>query len=232
MTNTTIIVLGMHRSGTSCLAGILESAGLHLGEVNTKAPFNKKGNRENNDIMKLNDQVLANTGHTWRDPPEGPAKWTEADGRQRDAIISKLSEKPIWGFKDPRTLITLDGWLEALPSVKFVGTFRHPKRVAKSLASRPAPLHVPIEDGLALWQSYNRRLLTISDRFDMPIVNFDLAPDQYTNQVTKICHQLGLSSNKDSDFFDRSLRVSSDDYDFPISSEVMATYDALIKKSA
>jgi len=42
-----ILILGMHRSGTSCLAGCLEEAGLYLGDVNLKAGFNKKGNREN-----------------------------------------------------------------------------------------------------------------------------------------------------------------------------------------
>jgi hypothetical protein len=38
-----IIILGMHRSGTSLVAGCLEAAGLYLGPVNNYAPFNKKG---------------------------------------------------------------------------------------------------------------------------------------------------------------------------------------------
>ena len=45
-----IVILGMHRSGTSCLAGCLEELGLHLGTVITSAPHNKKGNRENPEL--------------------------------------------------------------------------------------------------------------------------------------------------------------------------------------
>ena len=41
-----VCVLGMHRSGTSCLAGSLEQQGLFLGETNTRGPFNLRGNRE------------------------------------------------------------------------------------------------------------------------------------------------------------------------------------------
>lgn len=46
---STVLILGMHRSGTSCLAGSLQEAGLYLGEVNTAAPHNAKGNRESRD---------------------------------------------------------------------------------------------------------------------------------------------------------------------------------------
>ena len=45
-----VIVLGMHRSGTSLLTGSLEAAGLHLGEVNNAARYNPKGNKENESI--------------------------------------------------------------------------------------------------------------------------------------------------------------------------------------
>ena len=42
-----ILMLGMHRSGTSCLTGIMQALGVHLGEVFTESTWNKKGNREN-----------------------------------------------------------------------------------------------------------------------------------------------------------------------------------------
>jgi len=47
----------------------------------------------------------------------------------------------LWGFKDPRTLLTLDGWLEALPEVSLAATFRHPLSVAGSLQERKQVLH-------------------------------------------------------------------------------------------
>ena len=57
-----ICVLGMHRSGTSCLVGSLQKAGLHLGKHHTWNRYNRKGNRENQDIVDLNRAVLEFSG--------------------------------------------------------------------------------------------------------------------------------------------------------------------------
>ena len=54
-----IAILGMHRSGTSCLTGSLQEAGLELGEHHTWNPYNRKGNRENQDFVDLHDAILA-----------------------------------------------------------------------------------------------------------------------------------------------------------------------------
>ena len=59
---TGVVVLGMHRSGTSCLAGSLEQQGLFLGEVNTSAPWNRRGNRERFDVMNLQGDILEASG--------------------------------------------------------------------------------------------------------------------------------------------------------------------------
>ena len=62
MSSQVIGVLGMHRSGTSCLTGTLEEAGVFLGEVVVQAKFNARGNRENRRIMDLHNAVLAAKG--------------------------------------------------------------------------------------------------------------------------------------------------------------------------
>ena len=64
-----VAVLGMHRSGTSSLAGSLEEAGLHLGEVVTRADHNQKGNRESLAMRDLNDRLLEHNGGAWDRPP-------------------------------------------------------------------------------------------------------------------------------------------------------------------
>ena len=58
----------MHRSGTSCLTGSLEAAGLYLGNIQTWNPFNLKGNRENQEIVDLHDLILADNGGSWDSP--------------------------------------------------------------------------------------------------------------------------------------------------------------------
>jgi hypothetical protein len=63
----------MHRSGTSCLTGTLESWGVVLGDVHRGNPFNAKGNRESQKIMDLHDRIMAANGGSWLRPPEGNA---------------------------------------------------------------------------------------------------------------------------------------------------------------
>ena len=149
----------MHRSGTSCLAGCLEQAGLFLGEVDTQARHNAKGNRENRNIMDLNDSVLGSVEATWDNPPKSVLNWTSEQIAARDALIARYPSDQKWGFKEPRTLFTLEGWLDAFPKVEIVATFRHPLSAAQSLKFRNG---FPIERGLALWKAYNERLLTLS----------------------------------------------------------------------
>ena len=106
-----LTVLGMHRSGTSCLAGTLMECGVDFGEVSRKNNFNLKGNNENQQIMDLHEQLLADSGGSWKAPP-AQVRWDTAHRQRRDAIIAQFRAKHAarWGFKDPRTLLALDGW--------------------------------------------------------------------------------------------------------------------------
>lgn len=198
-----LLILGMHRSGTSCLAGSLEEAGLYLGEVNTAAPHNAKGNRESRAIMDLQDDLLRANGGQWDAPPERVV-WQPAHRAQRDTIIASYPVNRIWGFKDPRTLLTLSGWLEVLPSVRFIGTFRHPLAVAASLHARN---QVPVEKSLNLWMAYNRLLLDYQRRFNFPIVCFDWPPERYHQGLQAIVPALNLKTPSEGfSFFESILR--------------------------
>src|ERR1700722_1604349 len=125
----------MHRSGTSCLAGSLEEAGLHLGEVFRVGRHNLKGNRENGRIMALQEDILVHSGGTWNQPPEQEC-WSDAHRADRDSIVRSYGDVSVWGFKDPRTTLLVDFWREVLPGLRPVGTLRHPQCVAESLQKR------------------------------------------------------------------------------------------------
>ena len=198
-----VLILGMHRSGTSCLAGSLQEAGLYLGEVNTAAPHNAKGNRESRAIMALQDDLLRANGGAWDAPPP-TVIWSPEHRARRDAIIATYPTDRIWGFKDPRTLLTLAGWLEALPSVRYVGTFRHPLAVAASLHARNG---VPVEKSLALWSAYNRLLLDYQRQWGFPMVSFDWPPERYPRCLKAIIPTLSLSAPVHGfSFFESALR--------------------------
>ena len=112
-----IMVLGMHRSGTSCLIGSLQHAGLHLGKHNTYNDHNLKGNRENNDIVALHEELLKDNGGSWKQPPP-VTRWSEKHFKKAEKIIASYRHHTAWGFKDPRTLLVLDGWKQLIPDIQ------------------------------------------------------------------------------------------------------------------
>lgn len=221
-----VTVLGMHRSGTSCLAGCLEEAGLALGQVNRRAPHNRKGNRESPRIMALHDDLLADNGGSWDDPPDEVA-WSDEHRRRRDEIIDAYEGFPAWGFKDPRTLLALEGWLEALPDLRCVGSFRDPRRVAASLTKRDGSSS---DSWLRLWTHYNRLLLHHHERLQFELISFDLPPASYRARVTGLAEKLGLEPPAEGfGFFEPRLRSARGRARLALPPEVSELYERLLQ---
>lgn len=200
-----VVILGMHRSGTSCLTGIVQSAGVELGEVFTNNPFNLKGNRELLAIMKLNDALMERNGGAW-DRPMLVSEWDDAQLAAGQEIVRELrsrSSKRI-GFKDPRSLFTLPFWNTVIPEQDRIGTLRHPMRVAASLAQRNS--RFDLASSLRLWTAYNQRLREEHDRQAFPIVDFDQTEPQYLKDVKAKLTKFSLVPNPGSTFFDNTLR--------------------------
>lgn len=215
----------MHRSGTSCLTGCLEEAGLALCDVNSRARYNTKGNRENRSIMVLHDALLADNGGAWDVPPSVPLRWSAERLAKRDALIAQYPADRLWGFKDPRTVFTLEGWLEALPQARLVGTVRHPMMVAQSLKYRDG---FAVERALALWLAYNRRLETLLDRHGGQLVCFDWPRARYVEAVAALARAHGLIPPKQGfSFFESALRHSTGFVGQDMPSEVEALYLSL-----
>jgi len=211
-----VIILGMHRSGTSSLAGILEGAGLTLGKVSRQNLFNPKGNLESKKIIDLNDALLRHNGGAWDNPP-ARIDWPEALKQERDLIIRGYRDSLLWGFKDPRLLLTLDGWLEGLSGhgVSFAATFRRPGSVAQSLYKRN---QFSLEKSLFLWKTYNEKLLAYHEAFHFPVVSFDLPETDYRDAVERLLQRLALTPDRrPGDFFENELRYEAQapEADFP-----------------
>lgn len=206
--NTTICILGMHRSGTSCLAGSLEERGLFLGDVNSYATYNLRGNKESRTCMEINNDILALSGGSWDKPPK-KVVWNDDLRQRRDAHIGSYEGHEMWGFKDPRTVFTLPFWLEAIPKMRFVGTFRHPDAVARSLLRR-GPNLAPVMPPLELWRMYNLGLLDIASRFEVPLVCFDWPPAKYARALDAVADHLHLDADGDVplEFYEHGLRTS------------------------
>ena len=195
-----VVVLGMHRSGTSCLAGLLQEAGVDFGEVPTRSIGNARGSREHPEVVSLNDSVLSRSGGSWDYPPT-TLRWSRTQKVRRDSFI-EMNEGKLWGFKDPRTLLTLPFWEDGLVEPRFIATVRHPFDVAKSLEKVRG---LPYIDGLELWLKYNHALLKARDRLGFPVISFDQEAPSYNRAARAAISSIGLTP-KDGGFFEDNLR--------------------------
>lgn len=204
----------MHRSGTSCLTGSLQQKGLYLDKVFEWNKYNLKGNRENKQIMNLNDSVLATSGGSWDNPPE-KIIWTDNEAKMRDDVIQTLSLKTEekFGFKDPRALLTMAFWKAASVNIKLVASLRHPILVAKSLHNRSVAMkkkgnELTLEKGLQLWYVYNKHLLSYLEEEKFPVISFDVDQNDYLSGVNYISEYLELDKSpngSDDPFIEQSL---------------------------
>lgn len=221
-----ITVLGMHRSGTSSLVGSLEAAGLPLGDVRAEGgESNAMGHREPGELIALHEDVLITSGGAWHLPPT-TVTWTRKQRKRRDEFIASRAAMTLWGWKEPRTLLVIDGWLEVMPELEMVGTFRHPAVVARSLQRRHGS-ETP-DMWLELWLAYNAALLSLADVRGFPLVDFDLPAEAYQARLLAIVEELRLPGGDD-EFFDASLRTSQEQVppELELPTEVARVYSRL-----
>ncbi len=159
---TVFIITGMHRSGTSLTASILQSAGVHIGRHLLGADqVNIKGHFENLDFYHLHMNILdsqgvSGAGWTLQDNLEIKEEFVD----QAKEIIEQNALSSIWGWKEPRTTLFLEFWAKLLPEAKFLLIYRSPWEVVDSLYRRGDEVfqHQP-ELAVKYWQHYNQKVL-------------------------------------------------------------------------
>jgi len=155
----------MHRAGTSLIARVVNLLGVYLGpEEHLMKPQkdNPSGYWENQLLTDLNEEILSRFGGTWDKPPIFPERWEKspkiADLRRRARRIVRedFRDAPLWGWKDPRTCITLPFWQRLFPRMRYVICLRNPVDVAKSIERRNG---FPLEKRADLWLCYMKSAL-------------------------------------------------------------------------
>jgi hypothetical protein len=194
----------MHRSGTSCLTGSLQDAGVDLGECHTWNPFNLKGNRENQDFVDLHDDILAGNDGAWDRPPPRVA-WAPAHVARARELLARYDGVKVMGFKDPRTLLVLDGWKAITDRLEFVGIFRHPNAVAGSLKRRSQMVR---REALGLWYTYNKQLYREYSLKPFPLLCFDDPEAVFQAKLDEVIARMGLSRpESEQQFYDQELKL-------------------------
>ena len=139
-----VTVLGMHRSGTSAIAGMLADHGVELGPVSEQNRFNPRGNREIRELNRLHDRVLERSGGSWWEPP-ARIRARSGDYRRRNRILGSIPGETI-GVKDPRLLLVLDLWRDLEPEADR----RDPQPGRRAGVTRAARARAPAAPPAAL----------------------------------------------------------------------------------
>lgn len=221
-----ILVLGMHRSGTSAATRVLNFLGADLGP-NLLAPgfSNDLGFWEHLDAYKINDSLLHSLGRSWNDVRPLPDLWTGSPQYARalhdivEVLKRDFGQSELWAVKDPRLCRLVPLWREALDQIRVEKTaiivLRHPREVAESLGVR---------DGLSrehvnlLWA---RHLLDAERTTrDMPrcVVSYDSLLENWRLESTRISRLIGVEwpntvaqiSGDVDDFLDKGQRHHAD----------------------
>lgn len=171
VTSPGVVVVGMHRSGTSAVTRVLHLLGLRVptGEdLMGPDASNPAGYFESRSLVFLNDELLLSLGGTWSAPPvldpgweRGPMASSLAE-RAAEAFLRAFPVEP-WVWKDPRLCITLPFWDRLLGRRPAVAVFRSPGEVVRSLEVSREGHHPSL--GLALWNRYTGAMLrNLEDR--------------------------------------------------------------------
>jgi hypothetical protein len=174
-------VVGMHRSGTSYVAGLVRLAGLERlrGDDIDRVEANPHGHEEITQLVWVNADVLKSIGSGWSavsiEPPlDLAAVPTELRERAHHWLAARTPSTS-WFWKDPRTSVTLPLWREVFPASHrpcAVFVHRHPIAVASSLTRRDGMAEPA---GLALWEAYTRHVLAGMSGLPVAVVSYDEA---------------------------------------------------------
>ncbi|RID90337.1 hypothetical protein D2N39_18400 [Gemmobacter lutimaris] len=195
-----LIVLGMHRSGTSALAGVLGQMGCDLPQdLMEPAPMNAKGFFESNRITGLNEELLASAGFTWYSVPRFPADWFASPKagefalRAQEVLRDEFGQSHLFVMKDPRICRLLPFWHDALETADcrplHVCTHRHPLDVAASL-TRWANYEPGY--GLVLWLRHVLDAEAESRGRARVFTSYDRLLTDWTQEIGRIGQGLGL----------------------------------------
>ena len=218
-----VIVLGMHRSGTSAITRSLKLLGVDLGENLLPAGFaNPKGFWEDNDVVNINDRILkaldssyeylGGEGFNFENNEVLSCLFSEAIS----LVGSKVEADNIWGVKDPRICRLLPFWQQIFEKLNiedsYVVAVRNPVSVAESLARRDGLLN---EKAYYLWLEHVIPSVLLTSEKRRVFVRYDAMLEAPAAELIRIAGALCLPQPLAEDmtefeqqFLDASLRNS------------------------
>lgn len=197
---TAILVLGMHRSGTSALARIVNFLGAalprHLVPANESNP---RGHWEPARLVAIHEQLLASLDSSWDDWRAPPLRWRDNDsaskfgGKIQQAIDEEYGNAQLIVLKDPRLCRTLPYWMSVLEKTGIrsapIIIVRNPLEVAESLRERDG---ISFEKSMLLWLRHYLDAEFETRHLARNIISLDVLLDDTKNLLAQTSGRLGL----------------------------------------
>ena len=218
-----IVVLGMHRSGTSALTRALLCLGIDLGNKLMKPhpEINPKGFFEDMDLFELNEEILKTINMAWHHAaPIQPIDVARLQQhgfflRAVEWLRQKTESVTLFGFKDPRIAKLSPFWQPVFQHCEFAPDYilalRHPLAIAHSLRKRDA---FPLAKSYLLWLEHTLTSLQGVQNAHSILVDYDQLLDDPAGQLQRLAQQLDLPLDAmalleyQNEFLDKSLRHS------------------------
>jgi hypothetical protein len=195
----TVVVLGMHRSGTSAVAGILHALGVNMGTTTEGERWvgrhwsNPTGHFENPAFLTLNQRILGGDATGIRGVP----KWEDLGTRGAQFLpeIRRLldaSESELWGWKDPWSVLTIDLYLPLLKDPYFIIVHRERAEILASLRKRASQTDEEIGQ---LIEIYDRKLAELAETLKpRPVlhINYRELTDHPGPEVQRLVDFIGM----------------------------------------
>ena len=244
-----VVVLGMHRSGTSAITRGLEVLGVKLGDnLYPAAIDNPKGFWEDNDFLGINEELLAHLDYSvdrlglidWQMPSTAIVEFLELKAEK--LVSERCKKNALWGFKDPRTARLLPFWQAVFErvgcDVRYVIATRNPISIVESLYKRSG-----FEGGITFYLWLEHLIPAISGTMNAKrvVVDYDQLLENPELQLLRVAKALGVTAPEslalfafESEFLDVGLRhthfTMQDLERYPsVPPQVVTAYDWLVR---
>jgi len=192
-----VMIVGMHRSGTSAVGRLLENIGFEFGNNLLEGIYsiNDDGFWEDKEVIALNEHIFQLYDFNWFDFERMPGKWWE-DVKIKELVgvaetwyYESFSGEKAIAVKDPRFCRLLPFWKRVFQGLDLhlhiLFVYRHPVEVAASLKKRDG---FPLQLGYLLWLSYTIDALYYSRNLSLSIINYEemlKEPDRVINRLLR-----------------------------------------------
>ena len=195
-----VMVLGMHRSGTSLVMRLCNLLGVDLGD-NLLPPQddNVTGFWEHAGVIEVHDAILEALGSGWDDITPLPENWTKKPEIQslkaqlKNLVRQDFSGIPLWGIKDPRLVRLIDVWMEILEELSiepvFIIPVRNPYDVAESLRKRE---FFPPHKSLLMWLEHLMLAEVATRQQKRVFVSYEGMLNDWQEEVARITQATGI----------------------------------------